>query len=60
MAKLEEIAKDYGMVDYCSMSDGLIYQLSKAEEYSDNMLAVPMLDLATHELIGYALMEAVA
>lgn len=59
--RLEEIAKQYGMVDYLDQHTGYIYQLSKAINNGDGTLSVPVIDSCSscNALIGYAHMNKV-
>ena len=58
--KLEQIAKQYGMVDYLDNTTGNIYQLSKTIEDDDGTLLVPVVSsYGGNLLIGYARMEDV-
>ena len=58
--KLEQIAKQYGMVDYLDNTTGNIYRLSKAIEDDDGTLLVPVVSsYGGNLLIGYARMEDV-
>lgn len=58
--KLEQIAKQYGMVDYLDNTTGNIYQLSKVIEDDDGTLLVPVVSsYGGNLLIGYARMEDV-
>lgn len=56
--KLEQITKQYGMVNYLDNTTGNIYQLSKAIEDDDGTLLVPVVSsYSSNLLIGYARME---
>lgn len=57
---LEQIAKQYGMVDYLDHNTGKIYQLSKAIEDADSTLLVPVVSVFGDGILeGYARMQKV-
>lgn len=57
---LEQIAEQYGMVDYLDHNTGKIYQLSKAIEDADNTLLVPVVSVFGDGILeGYARMQKV-
>lgn len=57
---LEQIAEQYGMVDYLDHNTGKIYQLSKAIEDADSTLLVPVVSAFGDGILeGYARMQKV-
>lgn len=58
--KLEQVAKQYGMVDCLDDATGNVYQLSEAIKDGNGTLLVPVVpSYGDNLLIGYARMEDV-
>ena len=57
---LEQIAKQYGMIDYLDHNTGKIYQMSKAIQDTDGTLLIPVVSTYGDNIFeGYARMRKV-